>query len=167
MSTYLNKDKGLRLLAYGIDIAVLLMLCLLIFPLFGLVDPQSIISQINLVHNTSEVSLLQMETLNLMSLFEDFTIAFASLGCIYEIIFLQIFHTTIGKFLCGLKLIEDSSSSMNGFLRIVLRSIVKALMIAFLGSILIVFSGFSIIASPNQISIQDRIGKTRIINRKD
>lgn len=162
MKEYITKEKGYRLLAYLIDVAILLVICYFVLPLLHLGSLQDIMRQISVVHAEVDPVALQRETLVLMPMIEQTTIGFAVLSCVYDIVFLFCFSTTPGKALFHLKIDYEKTGTFNRFWMTCLRSAIKGLITAFLGSILLVLSGFSVIASKEQISLQDRIAKTKI-----
>lgn len=165
MKEYINRHKFIRLASYLIDVLILVALSFVLFPMFKQAGPQDILAQISIVHGSVDTTVIQTETMTLMSLIESFTLSFAMMGCGYDILCFSVCKTTIGKALFGLQL-ECIDEDANRIVQIILRSVIKGLMIAFLGSILIVLSGFSVIASPEQLGIQDRIAKTKIQKRK-
>lgn len=166
MKEYLNRNKVFRLMAYMIDIGILLLLCMWIMPMFDAISPQLVYQQIARVHDAVDMSIMQEETMILMSYIERFTMMFALIGCNYDSILLSVFETTIGKAIFRLYITCEETITWKRSLYICLRSVLKGGMLAFLGSILLIFSGFSMIASPMQLSIQDRIAHTKIVHKK-
>ena len=166
LKEYINKNKWIRLISYLIDVAFVLLIGYLIFPLFSSITVQSVLAQIADVHTELDPVLLQEKTLTLMKSIEKIMIAIATTGCIYDAVCMSTFASTIGKAIMGLKVQFEEDTLACRIKSSCIRGIVKALITAFLGSILLVFSGFAVISSKEQISMQDRIAKTKIVSRK-
>lgn len=125
MKEYLNRHKVFRIMAYMIDIGILLILCMWIMPMFDAISPQLVYQQIARVHDAVDMSIMQEETMILMSYIERCTMMFALLGCIYDSILLSVFETTIGKAIFGLSVTCEETITWKRRLQMCLRSILK------------------------------------------
>lgn len=165
MKEYINKNKLLRLVSFLLDMVVVLFMSIFIFRILKIAGIQDVVAQVQVVHGVSEVAQIQAETTKLISLIEKVTIAIAVFDGIYDFLCYTLFHTTFGKWICKLKISVDSDCKGKEIISIGIRCIVKVCMMSFLGSIIFVLSGFAVVASPLQLSIQDRISKTKIVHR--
>lgn len=166
MMEYVNINKWRRLASYLIDASIIFAVCLLLEQWIGKPSIQSVSQQILLVHGTDDIGQKTVLTQELVHILTTYLQGYILVFTMYEFLGYAIWKKTIGKAICHLEMQFASDKRARQLLAILVRCIVKAVVFLLFSGVIFIFSGFSILASPIQLSIQDRIAKTRIVSHK-
>ena len=161
-----ERPKGFmrkRFLALLVDIIVIVLLCYIIFLLFGAPDWAGYMQMQDTVRDLPASDPLVMER---MALYQKCLVTTLAVGVVYEAFMMVFFSGSVGKLTFRLRVVpaKDPKNPLVFKLRLALRSIVKALSIYLLSAIPFIFMCLTSFGSPEGRSGFDVFVGTKVID---
>lgn len=158
MNSYVTftRVKAYRFIAYLLDLFMMIGVCYLIDRFFPLFAFDALSADIKALQASSDTAVITQLASSLSQAFATISMKVVIMLESYEFLCHLLFQQTLGKSLFHLK-VEKTD-----VFHTLLRCIVKGITQLFLGGVIFLLSFFSIIASPFDKAIHDRIAKTKV-----